>query len=131
MCDIIFSIFIFAISNEPTFELGERINYCGFYFRDSVCSPRNRENKNQAKISRYTVYGCKKIKPTVQGCQKNKHETYRTLDDHYVILSKSRPVNHGQAQRDEIPIVCRLDHRNRPGKRVLLKHILQTIFYQP
>ena len=32
------------------------INYCGFYFRDSIYSPRNRENKNPAKISRYTVY---------------------------------------------------------------------------
>ena len=32
------------------------INNCGFYFRDSVNSPRNRENKNPAKISRYTVY---------------------------------------------------------------------------
>ena len=25
VCEIIFSIFIFAISNEPTFELGDRI----------------------------------------------------------------------------------------------------------
>ena len=55
MCEIIFAIFIFAISNELTFELGDRINYCGFYFRESVYSPRNRENKNPAKISRYTV----------------------------------------------------------------------------
>ena len=55
MCEIIFAIFIFAILNEPTFELGDRINYCGFYFRDSVYSPRNREIKNPAKISRYTV----------------------------------------------------------------------------
>ena len=55
MCEIIFPIFIFAISNERTFELGDRINYYGFYFRDSVYSPRNRENKNLAKISRYTV----------------------------------------------------------------------------
>ena len=31
------------------------INYCGFNFRDSIYSPRNRENKNPAKISRYTV----------------------------------------------------------------------------
>ena len=31
------------------------INNCGFYFRDSVNRPRNRENKNPAKISRYTV----------------------------------------------------------------------------
>ena len=33
------------------------INYCGFYFRDSVYSPRNRENKNPVKIFRYTVWG--------------------------------------------------------------------------
>ena len=25
VCEIIFAIFIFAISNEPTFELGDRI----------------------------------------------------------------------------------------------------------
>ena len=55
MCEIIFAIFIFAISNERTFELGNRINNCGFYFRDSVYIPRNRENKNPVKISRYTV----------------------------------------------------------------------------
>ena len=55
MCEIIFAILIFAISNENTFELGDRINYCGFYFRDSLYSPRNCENKNPAKISRYTI----------------------------------------------------------------------------
>ena len=43
------------VSNEKTVELGDRINYSGFYFRDSVYSPRNRENKNPVKISRYTV----------------------------------------------------------------------------
>ena len=32
------------------------INYCGFYFRDSVYSARNLENKKPAKISHYTVY---------------------------------------------------------------------------
>ena len=32
------------------------IIYCGFYFPGSVSSPRNRENKNPAKISPYTVY---------------------------------------------------------------------------
>ena len=56
VCEICFAIFIFAISNERTFELGDRIDYCGFYFRDSVYSPRNRENKNPAKIFRYTVW---------------------------------------------------------------------------
>ena len=55
VCEINFAILIFAISNEPTFELGDRINYCGFSIYDSVYSPRNRENKNPAKISRYTV----------------------------------------------------------------------------
>ena len=57
VCEIIFAILIFVISNEPTFELCGRINYCGFYFRDSVYSPRNRENKNPVKISRYAVLG--------------------------------------------------------------------------
>ena len=61
MCEIIFVILIFAISNEKTFELGDRINYCGFYFRDSVYSPRNRENKNPAKISRYTVLSLPRV----------------------------------------------------------------------
>ena len=30
--------------------------FCGFYFRDPVYRPRNRENKTPAKISRYTVH---------------------------------------------------------------------------
>ena len=55
VCEIIFAIFIFAISNEPNFELGDRINYCGFYFRDSLYSPRNREIRTQRKFPRYTV----------------------------------------------------------------------------
>ena len=40
--------------NRPSNSVG--MNYCGFYFCDSVYSPRNRENKNPAKISRYTVF---------------------------------------------------------------------------
>ena len=31
------------------------INHYGFHYRDSIYSPRNHENKNPAKISRYTV----------------------------------------------------------------------------
>ena len=52
VCEIIFAIFIFAISNEWTFELGDRINYCGFIFATPYTV---RENKNPAKFSRYTV----------------------------------------------------------------------------
>ena len=37
--------------------IGWSNNYCGFYFHNSVYSPQNRENKNPAKISRYTVVG--------------------------------------------------------------------------
>ena len=51
VCEIIFAILIFTILRW----LGDWINYWGFYFRDSVYSPRNRENKNPAKNSRYTV----------------------------------------------------------------------------
>ena len=55
VCEIIFADFIFAVSNQLTFGFCWNKLITVFIFSDSVYSPRNHENKNPAKISRYTV----------------------------------------------------------------------------
>ena len=61
----------------------------------------------------------------VQGCKRAKHKTYSPLDDHWVILSTSKAFDYIRTS-----LVCRLDHRRRPGERFLEKHILETIFHE-